>query len=87
MLNESYDPLIEAARHGTSGGHDLLRSLGNKLYTANKDRMSSIEDGIRTAKMNLAVYAQFFPCHVQTQVRVYYGLDGKAGPEDGSGDR
>lgn len=78
MLNESYDPLIDAARQNSPAGHELLRQLGEKLFAANQDRMTSVEDGIKAAMRNLVLYAQFFPSDVADRVRVYYGLESPA---------
>ena len=75
MLNEAYDPLIDAARSNSPAGPELLRQLGEKLFAAKHDRLASIEDGIRAAKRNLVLYASFFPPDVAEAVRVYYGLD------------
>lgn len=75
VLNEAYDPLIDAARCNSPDGPELLRQLGEKLFTANHDRLASIDDGIRAAKRNLVLYASFFPSDVAATVRVYYGLD------------
>ena len=35
-----------------------------------------VEDGMRLARTNLSLYANFFPPPVVDQVRVYYGLAG-----------
>lgn len=79
MLNESYDPLIDAARQNSPAGHELLRQLGEKLFAANQDRLESVEDGIKAAMRNLVLYAQFFPSDVADRVRVFYGLDAPTG--------
>jgi hypothetical protein len=75
VLNEAYDPLIDAARSNSTAGPELLRQLGEKLFAANHDRLASIEDGIRAAKRNLVLYASFFPPDVVETVSVYYGLN------------
>jgi hypothetical protein len=75
VINEVYDPLIEAARSNAPNGQELLAQLGAKLHAANPDRCQSVEEGLATAKRNLIYYAQCFPSHVAHQVKVYYGLE------------
>lgn len=75
MLNEVYDPLIDAARNNSPAGPVLLQQLGEKLFATNQDRLTSISDGIREARRNLVVYASFFPPDVAAVVHVYYRLD------------
>ncbi|MBU2434599.1 MAG: hypothetical protein KJ716_13290 [Gammaproteobacteria bacterium] len=76
MINQVYDPLIEAARANSPHGQKLLEQLGEKLQQANPSCCRSLEDGIRLARCNLSLYASFYPPAVVDQVRVYYGLDG-----------
>ena len=76
MINEVYDPLIEAARSNAPQGQKLLEQLGEILLQANPGCCQSLEDGIRLARCNLSLYASFYPPSVVDQVRVYYGLDG-----------
>ncbi len=76
MINQVYDPLIEAARTNSPHGQKLLEQLGEKLLNANPGSCHSLEDGIRLARCNLSLYANFYPPAVVDQVRVYYGLDG-----------
>lgn len=75
MINEVYDPLVEAARAGLPHGHQLLEQVGEKLRVANPGCCHSIEDGLRLARANLSLYASFFPTTVCDRVRIYYGLD------------
>ncbi len=76
MINQVYDPLVEAARNNSPHGQVLLEQLGEKLQNANPNLCNSVEDGIRLARNNLSLYATFYPPTVVEQVRVYYGLSG-----------
>lgn len=76
MLNSVYDPLVEAARTNAENGHALLEQVGEKLWQANPGCCRSVTDGVRLAKVNLSLYAHFYPRDVADTVRVYYGLYG-----------
>jgi len=76
MINHVYDPLVDAARTNSPHGQKLLEQLGEKLLNANPGCCHSVEDGMRLARTNLSLYANFFPPLVVDQVRVYYGLAG-----------
>lgn len=76
MINHVYDPLVDAARTNSPHGQKLLEQLGEKLLNANPGCCHSVEDGMRLARINLSLYANFFPPPVVDQVRVYYGLAG-----------
>lgn len=76
MINQVYDPLIEATRTNSPHGQKLLEQLGEKLLNANPGSCHSLADGIQLARCNLSLYANFYPPAVVDQVRVNYGLDG-----------
>lgn len=61
MINHVYDPLVDAARTNSPHGQKLLEQLGEKLLNANPGCCHSVEDGMRLARTNLSLYANFFP--------------------------
>lgn len=61
MINQVYDSLVDAVRSNSHHSQKLLEQLGEKLLNANPGCCHSVEDGMRLARTNLSLYANFFP--------------------------
>jgi hypothetical protein len=60
-IKEVYNPLVNAAITDDENGISLLNEVGKNIFLNNKDKCSSIENGINQAKINLDYYCQHFP--------------------------
>ena len=73
-IGEVYDPIVKAALTGDLNGHALLEDVGAKIFENNKDKCSSVHDGLSAARKNLDYYCQYYGSDESDKVKEFYGL-------------